>query len=56
MSQLDEVRGRVKEAAGKLSGDKRLKRDGRVSLAVGRAKGGARGVRGKVADLLHKEK
>ena len=38
MSNTDETRGRLKEAAGDLTGDKRLKREGRIDRAEGAAK------------------
>jgi uncharacterized protein YjbJ (UPF0337 family) len=34
----DEVKGRVKEAAGALAGDEELKREGRIDQLVGKAK------------------
>ena len=34
----DEVKGRVKEAAGVLTGDKKLKREGRADQAAGKIK------------------
>jgi uncharacterized protein YjbJ (UPF0337 family) len=34
----DELKGRVKEAAGALTGDKRLKREGKADQAVGKIK------------------
>jgi uncharacterized protein YjbJ (UPF0337 family) len=34
----DEVKGRVKEAAGALTGDKKLKREGKADQAVGKIK------------------
>jgi len=34
----DEVKGRLKEAAGALTGDKSLKRKGKVEQAVGKTK------------------
>jgi len=36
--KTDELKGRVKEAAGALTGDARLKRKGRRDQAVGRIK------------------
>jgi uncharacterized protein YjbJ (UPF0337 family) len=36
----DEVKGRVKEAAGALTGDKKLKREGKADQAVGKLKQG----------------
>ena len=34
----DEFKGRVKEAAGALTGDKKLKREGRIDQAAGKTK------------------
>jgi uncharacterized protein YjbJ (UPF0337 family) len=34
----DELKGRVKEAAGALTGDEKLKREGQVDQTVGRVK------------------
>jgi len=34
----DELKGRVKEAAGALSGDAKLKREGKTDQAVGKVK------------------
>jgi uncharacterized protein YjbJ (UPF0337 family) len=34
----DELKGRVKEAAGALTGDKKLKREGKTDQAVGKVK------------------
>ena len=34
----DELKGRVKEAAGALTGDKELKREGKADQAVGKIK------------------
>ena len=36
--KADEVEGRVKEAAGALTGDKKLKRKGKADQAVGKIK------------------
>lgn len=38
MSNSDEAKGRLKEAAGDLSGDQSLKREGKVDRAEGAAK------------------
>ncbi len=56
MSQLDEAKGRVKEAAGTISGDKDLKREGKVDQAAGKAKDSVDGVKDKVTGLLRKDK
>jgi uncharacterized protein YjbJ (UPF0337 family) len=45
---VDKAKGRAKEAAGALSGDKRLKNEGRVD----QAKGSAKKTVDKVADAL----
>jgi len=44
----DELKGRVKEAAGALTGNKKLKREGQVDQAVGKIKQKAE----KVIDLV----
>ncbi len=36
--KTDELKGRVKEAAGALTGDAKLKREGRLDQTVGKAK------------------
>jgi uncharacterized protein YjbJ (UPF0337 family) len=46
---VDEAKGRVKEAAGDLSGNKDLKREGKIDRAAGSAKG-------KVGDAADKVK
>jgi uncharacterized protein YjbJ (UPF0337 family) len=38
MSNMDEAKGRVKEAAGDLTDDKDLQREGKVDQATGKAK------------------
>jgi uncharacterized protein YjbJ (UPF0337 family) len=35
----DQVKGRIKEAAGVLTGDDRLRREGQLDQVVGKAKG-----------------
>jgi uncharacterized protein YjbJ (UPF0337 family) len=51
----DEAKGRVKEAAGDLSGDKDLQREGKVDQAAGKAKSGVERLTDKVKDLLHRD-
>ena len=46
--KIDKVKGRVKEAAGALSGNRRLKNEGRAD----HAKGSAKNAVDKVADTL----
>jgi uncharacterized protein YjbJ (UPF0337 family) len=38
MSKLDEAKGRAKRAAGELTGDDEMKREGSVDKAAGKAK------------------
>jgi uncharacterized protein YjbJ (UPF0337 family) len=49
---IDKAKGRVKHAAGALSGDKHLKNEGRVE----EAKGSAKKTVDKVADILARHK
>ena len=51
----DEAKGRVKEAAGDLTGDKDLKREGKVDRAEGSVKSAADKVGDKVKDVLHRD-
>ena len=51
----DEAKGRVKEAAGNLTGDRDLKREGQVDQAGGKAKHGVEKLTDKVKDLLRKD-
>jgi uncharacterized protein YjbJ (UPF0337 family) len=46
---IDEAKGRAKEAAGDLTGDKKLKREGKIDRAVS-------GLKGKVDDAADKAK
>ena len=48
----DELKGRVKEAVGALTGDKKLKREGKANQAVGKIKQQAEKVIDKVKDAL----
>jgi uncharacterized protein YjbJ (UPF0337 family) len=48
----DELKGRVKEAAGALTGDEKLKREGKVDQAVGKIKQKVEKVVDKVQDAL----
>ncbi|HVO54933.1 MAG TPA: CsbD family protein [Solirubrobacterales bacterium] len=55
VSNKDEAKGRVKEAAGNLTGDKDLQREGKADQAAGKAKSGIDKVTDKVKDLLHRD-
>jgi len=48
----DELKGRVKEAAGALTGDKKLKREGKADQAVGKIKQKVGKVIDRVKDAL----
>lgn len=48
----DELKGRVKEAAGALTGDKKLKRRGKADQAVGKIKQKAEKIVDRVKDAL----
>ena len=50
---VDETKGRVKEAAGDLSGDKGLKREGKVDKASGDVKDKVGGAADKVKDTVN---
>jgi uncharacterized protein YjbJ (UPF0337 family) len=52
----DEAKGRIKEAAGNLTGDKDLKNEGKLDQATGKVKEGIDGVADKARGLLHKDK
>ena len=48
--KTDQIKGRVKEATGVLTGDKQLEREGKIDRAAGNLKEKA----GKVVDKLRK--
>ena len=50
--KTDEIKGRVKEAAGALTGDAKLKREGRIDQTVGKVKQQAEKVIDKVKDAV----
>jgi uncharacterized protein YjbJ (UPF0337 family) len=56
MSGTDEVKGRAKEAAGAVTGDDELKREGKADQAAGKVKDAVESVKDKVTDALHKDK
>jgi uncharacterized protein YjbJ (UPF0337 family) len=49
----DEIKGRVKEAAGALTGNEKLKREGKVDQAAGKTKEVVEKVVDKAKDALH---
>lgn len=52
----DDAKGRVKEAAGDISGDDDLKREGKVDKTTGKVKDGLDKASDKVKDALGKDK
>ena len=55
MPNKDEVQGRVKEAAGDLTDDKDLKREGKIDQATGKAKDAVGDVGDKVKDAVDRD-
>jgi uncharacterized protein YjbJ (UPF0337 family) len=53
--ETDELKGRAKEAAGDLTGDKSLKNEGKTDRAAGKAKDAVDEGADKVKDLLRKD-
>jgi uncharacterized protein YjbJ (UPF0337 family) len=50
--KTDELKGRVKEAAGALTGDKKLKREGQVDQTVGKVKQNTDKIIDKIKDAV----
>lgn len=50
----DDAKGRAKEAAGDLTGDDRLKREGKVDQGAGKAKEGVEKITDKIKDALRR--
>jgi uncharacterized protein YjbJ (UPF0337 family) len=51
----DDAKGRIKEAAGDLTGDKDLQREGKVDQAGGKVKDGVEKATDKVKDALRRD-
>lgn len=56
MDNKDELKGRAKEAAGKLTDDEDLQREGKVDRASGKVKETLDTVAGKAKDLIRRAK
>jgi uncharacterized protein YjbJ (UPF0337 family) len=54
MSNTDDLKGRVKEAAGDLTGNERLEREGKADRAEGKVKDVVDGARDKLGDMADK--
>jgi uncharacterized protein YjbJ (UPF0337 family) len=52
---IDKVKGKIKQAAGTLSGDKNLEREGKMDEAKGKMKGAVEGVKHAVKDAVKSE-
>ena len=52
----DDAKGRVKEAAGDLTGDRELKQEGKVDQAVGRVREGVEGAADKIKHAIRRDK
>ncbi|MDQ2728008.1 MAG: CsbD family protein [Actinomycetota bacterium] len=55
MANMDEAKGRAKEAAGSVTGDDELKNEGKTDRASGKVKDAVDDVKGKVHDVLHRD-
>ncbi len=53
--KTDDAKGKLKEAAGDLSGDESLKREGKVDQATGNVKNKVDDVSDKVKDAVNKD-
>ena len=53
---LDDGKGRIKEAAGDLTGDKDLQREGKIDQATGTVKDAVGDAADKVKDVLGKDR
>jgi len=56
MGGIDEMKGRTKEAAGDLTGNDKLKNEGKVDRAEGSVKDAVDDVGDSVKDALHRDK
>ncbi|MGI8755827.1 MAG: CsbD family protein [Acidimicrobiales bacterium] len=55
MANMDDAKGKIKEAAGDLTDDKDLQREGKVDQATGGVKDKVGDAADKVKDALHKD-
>jgi uncharacterized protein YjbJ (UPF0337 family) len=53
--KIDQAKGRVKEAAGDVTGDKDLQREGKIDRAAGSVKEKVGDAADKVKEVLHKD-
>lgn len=55
MSNVDDAKGRIKEAAGDLTNDDGLKREGKTDQAAGKAKEAVDKVTDKIKDAVNRD-
>jgi len=55
MANMDEAKGRAKRAAGELTGDEEMKREGTIDKASGKAKDAIDGAGDAVKDRIGKK-
>ncbi len=55
MENFDDIKGRAKEAAGDLTGDEELQREGKIDQATGAVKEKVGDVADKVKDVLNRD-
>ena len=55
MGEFDELKGRAKEAAGDLTGDEDLKREGKIDQAAGKVKDLVERVSDKIKGVLRRD-
>jgi uncharacterized protein YjbJ (UPF0337 family) len=55
-SNTDDAKGRIKEAAGNVTGDKDLKNEGKLDQAEGKIKEGVDNLADKARGILHLDK
>lgn len=55
MANMDDIKGKAKEAAGTVTGDKDLEREGKVDRAAGSVKENVSNATDKVKEVLHKD-
>ena len=53
---IDKAKGKIKQVAGALAGDKKLEREGKVDEAKGKVKGAVEDVKHAVKDAVKKQK
>jgi uncharacterized protein YjbJ (UPF0337 family) len=51
-NDMDQAKGKIKQAAGDLTGDKDLKREGKADEAAGKAKEGLENAKDKLGDAV----